>query len=175
MGNCCGKKTHESEEYNSNQSIQSSQDITYVQNTYVLSNCTIQNTPKFYPEIKDAYVIKVYDGDTITIAAPVLNAHMKIYKFSVRILGIDCPEIKSKCKDEKYVAVKAKEFAEKTLLHKSIRLNNITYDKYGRLLADIFIDEILYKDMLLQNHLAYEYFGKTKNPPPNWVKYYQGK
>lgn len=48
--------------------------------------------------IFDAKVIKVYDGDTITV---VFNYNNKYYKWNCRLNGIDTPEIKSNNEDEK--------------------------------------------------------------------------
>ena len=60
----------------------------------------IGNIPKYVPEINQGRVIKVYDGDTITVAGYVKN-NPQLFKFSVRLHGIDCPEIKSKKSNDK--------------------------------------------------------------------------
>ena len=67
-----------------------------------------ENTKPFIPNIKYAKVIKVYDGDTITIAAKIHPLDSNYYRFSVRLAHIDCPELKTKNKDEKNYAEKAK-------------------------------------------------------------------
>ena len=56
-----------------------------------------KDTVPFTLPLKNGYVIKVYDGDTITIAnrLPLINDDT-IYRFSVRLNGIDTPEIKGK-------------------------------------------------------------------------------
>jgi len=63
-----------------------------------------ENTEKYIPPIKKGRVIKIYDGDTITIAAKLPNFYFwnksPIYRFNIRLNGIDCPEIKSKNKTE---------------------------------------------------------------------------
>lgn len=141
-----------------------------------IENSVIKDIPRFKPELKYAYVIKVYDGDTITIIAPVLNVkNNRIFKFSVRIFGIDCPELRTKDTMEKKYALKAKEFACDILLYKHIELKNVAYDKYGRILASIYIDSKNYETLILQQGLAYKYFGKTKEPPKCWEKYYISK
>ena len=63
--------------------------------------CSSQNikwrdTTAFVPPISGGRVIKVYDGDTITIANYMPYANSPLYRFSVRINGIDCPEIKTR-------------------------------------------------------------------------------
>jgi len=67
---------------------------------------------KYVPEINTGRVIKVYDGDTITIAGKV-RYNPKIFKFSVRLNGLDCPEMKTKDSKEKLIAVKARDYVSK--------------------------------------------------------------
>lgn len=55
----------------------------------------------FVPPVKEGRVIKVYDGDTITIAASLPIPDTPLYRFSVRLRGIDAPEMKGKNEDEK--------------------------------------------------------------------------
>jgi len=58
-----------------------------------------------------AKVIKVYDGDTFTVEAypwPGLEA-----KASVRVDGVDTPEIRGKCEAEKKKAIEAREWKTK--------------------------------------------------------------
>lgn len=54
----------------------------------------------YIPEIYYGKVIKVYDGDTITIVTQLYNGDVtpktELSKFNVRILGIDTPELKNK-------------------------------------------------------------------------------
>ena len=57
--------------------------------------------PHFVPMLTGGRVIKCYDGDTITIAAYLPFKESELYKFSVRINGIDCPEIKGQTANEK--------------------------------------------------------------------------
>ena len=52
-----------------------------------------------------------YDGDTCYIIIKALPK--KLEKMSVRILGIDTPEIRGKCAEEKELAIKARVFANK--------------------------------------------------------------
>jgi micrococcal nuclease len=148
--------------------------VKYTYNPDVIQNYNLQNTIKFYPHIEKGYVIDVYDGDTFTIATPVLNTKNNyVYRFSVRVQGVDCPELRTKDKDEKYVALKAKEFAESVLLHKHIILKNIQYDKYGRILACVFVDNKNYSELLIHSKLAVEYNGNTKCSPKNWRSFYE--
>ena len=95
------------------------------------------DTIPFIPPIEKGKVIKVYDGDTITIASPLPYHNSPIYRFSVRLNGIDCPEITSKIDSEKQCANIAKAEMESLVMGKMIYLQNIKIEKYGRILADV--------------------------------------
>ena len=127
---------------------------------------------KFIPPITGGRVIACYDGDTITIASKLPYKNSELYKFAVRINGIDCPEIRSKNKNEKKCAYIAKNKIEDLLLNKIIKLENVNTEKYGRLLADVIINNISVGDWLLEQNLAVKYEGKAKTPPDDWMEYY---
>lgn len=140
----------------------------------LIKKYTINSTTKFIPDIRYGKVVKVYDGDTITIIAPVLNSSShSIHKFSIRLLGIDCPEIKTKNSQEKKIAIIARELLESKILDKYIYLNNISYDKYGRILAEVYYDGQNMCDFMLDKRVAVKYNGGTKSIPKNWEKFYK--
>jgi micrococcal nuclease len=140
-----------------------------------IKNYNYDNTEIFIPDIKYAYVIKVYDGDTFTIGTKLKGHKDKLFRFSIRIKGIDCPELRTKDFTEKEIALLAKYFViEKIREHENIvKLDNIIYDKYGRLCADVYVGNILLKDLIINNRLGVEYYGGTKNTPKNWRNYYE--
>ena len=112
-------------------------------------------------------IISVYDGDTFR--ANIKGLPDIIGKnIAIRILGIDTPEIKGKCEEEKVVAIKARDFSRKALFNaKTITLKNLKRDKYFRLLADVYFDDTDLADALLVNNLAVKYSGKKKS---SWCK-----
>lgn len=116
-------------------------------------------------------VIKVYDGDTITIASKLPYDASPLYRLSVRLNGLDCPEMKSGSKEEHDAAVLARDFVADLILNKYVTLDNIRSEKYGRILADVYIDEMCVNDMLIKERLAVKYDGKTKIKPRSWLKY----
>lgn len=81
--------------------------------------------------------VHVYDGDTIHIVI-FLNLEDK-FKFVVRLDGIDTAEIRTKDKKEKAHALAAKQFVEEACLGEIILLRCHGTEKYGRLLADVFV------------------------------------
>ena len=128
----------------------------------------------FIPNISEGRVIKCYDGDTITLAAYPYK-ESELYKFSVRLNGIDCPEIRSKIHSEKQCALLAKATIESKILNKMIILKNVKTEKYGRLLADIYLKDEPTTSIalwMIEQKLAVKYDGKKKISPENWMKYY---
>lgn len=139
---------------------------------FELYDVKYEDTEPFIPPITHGKVIKVYDGDTITIAAMLPYEDSILYRFSVRINGIDCPEMRTKDKDEKKCALMAKSVIMEKAMDKIVLLENMQIEKYGRILADVICDGESLGDILLNARLAIKYNGGTKKPPDNWIKYY---
>ena len=131
-----------------------------------------KNTVPFVPPITNGYVIKVYDGDTITIASKLPFKNSPVYRFPVRLIGIDAPEIHGKNDDEKEAAKAAQQALENLILHQTVNLKNVTTEKYGRILANVYLKEIDVSDWMLKNKYVVSYDGGTKQPPNSWLKYH---
>ncbi len=131
-----------------------------------------KNTTPFIVPLKKGTVVKVYDGDTITVAntLPIIDDDT-IYRFSVRLNGIDTPEIKGKNEDEKQAAKNARDALSKLILHKEIELKNVSSEKYGRLLADIYLGDIHLNQWMINERYAVKYDGGHKECPESWLKY----
>jgi len=138
----------------------------------ILSIIEWEQTIPFIPPIHEGQVIKVYDGDTITIAAKLPYDESPLYRFSVRLLGIDSPEIKGKTPQEKEAAKKSQNALENLILNKIVYLKDMSNEKYGRILANVYVDvdvdssenQIHVNKWMLDNKYAHEYDGKTKTP-----------
>lgn len=132
-----------------------------------------EDTVEFTFPIKGGRVIKVYDADTITIASKLPYDDSPMYRLSVRLNGIDTPEMKGKgiLDDEKEAAKNARDFVSNLVLNKYVRLDNIESEKYGRILADVYIGNIHLNEILLKERFAVKYDGGTKIKPTSWLKY----
>lgn len=150
----------------------------YVYNLYIknkLSKINCSNTPwlSLDGDIILARVSDVYDGDTITI---IFNFSGSFFKEKCRLENIDTAEIRTKNLDEKKFALETKTFLSNLILDKIIYIKCGKWDKYGRLLGTLYINENdinnnhSINNMLLNNGMAYEYNGKTKNEFINWKK-----
>jgi micrococcal nuclease len=122
--------------------------------------------------LKTGKVIRVYDGDTITIASRVPGLYNSpIYKFSIRLNGIDAPEMTGKDADEKEIAIKARDALTAKILGREIRLENIQTEKYGRLLTDIYFGNTHINKWMIEERYAVVYDGGKKVIPTSWKKY----
>jgi micrococcal nuclease len=104
-----------------------------------------------------------YDGDTCYIS--ISSLPKSLHKMSIRVLGIDTPEIRGKCKKEKELALKARVFANETFrAAKVIKFLDLKWDKYGgRILSNVYLDGYLYADMIINEGLARPYDGGKKD------------
>lgn len=153
----------------------------------IFKNYTIK-TPRFTLNGLKTYgrVVDVIDGDSLTIILPVYNDY---YKFNVRLNGIDASELHSQDDQLKQNALNARNtilnliMGEDMILKeqhnftkieiqdmlekqpKLVWIECLEFDKYGRLLAEIYItkdkDSSL-SEYLLEKHLVYKYYGGKK-------------
>ena len=134
-----------------------------------LDKITYENTTPFIPPITTGKVVKVYDGDTFTLAAKLPNTSGPVYRFTVRLNGIDTPEIKGKTTTEKELAKRARDALHAVIMNKIVVLKNVTTEKYGRLLAEVYVDETFcVNEYMITNKFAVKYDGGTKERPDDW-------
>jgi len=99
-------------------------------------------------------VVYIYDGDTVKLS----NGE------KVRYIGIDTPEMNYNNPPAEYFAQEAKEYNAKLVLGKKVKLefDVVKRDKYGRLLAYVYIDgKHISQDMIERG------FAKVLMIPPN--------
>ena len=126
------------------------------------------STAKSFGDYQNPIYVRNYDGDTITFNLP--NLHPIIgEKISVRVNGIDTPEIKGNCEKEKYDAQQAKEMVADILKNaEQITLKNIERGKYFRIAANVLVDGEDLGDMLVEAGVAVKYDGGKKSH--KWCK-----
>ena len=106
--------------------------------------------------------ISVYDGDTLH-AGFLVKKHP--FQFTIRLNGIDTPEMRTKNLKEKDMAIAARDHLRSLILDKVVYFMIHDFDKYGRLLADIYITDKESKsvtDMMLEAGHGYSYNGGKK-------------
>lgn len=137
-----------------------------------------------------ARLVEFFDGDTCKVVFPFANND--VHKVIVRVNGIDTPEMKSKDPTVQTWAVKARNrmlslvapdvfevdgnYSKKdiTKLLKEniciIWLDTLAFDRYGRLLADLYFSPTDTKSLqaiCIEEGYAKAYSGKTKK---QWVQ-----
>lgn len=117
---------------------------------------------KSFGDYEGAIYVRNYDGDTITFNLPGLHPIIG-EKISIRVNGIDTPEIRGKCEKEKYDAQQAKEMVAEILKDaEQIVLKNMERGKYFRIAADVIVDGENLSDMLIEAGMAVMYSGGKK-------------
>jgi len=169
MSGCANTKKQNDED-----SLNSSEDFDNVFDGIKNNELWMHTTP-FVAPIKKGRVIKVYDGDTITIAAKLpTTIESPLYRFSVRLNGIDTPELKTKNEVEKRVALQARDALSSKILYRDVELRNVQTEKYGRLLAGIWLENECLNEWMIKQRFAVKYDGGTKVIPENWEDYHNG-
>ena len=103
-----------------------------------------------------------YDGDSCTISIPGLPSVFGD-KLGLRLVGIDTPEMKGKCEEERALAKQAKAFLNSRLESaQDITVEFVARDKYFRVLALIIADGMDLADAMVEAGLARNYYGDTK-------------
>ena len=129
----------------------------------MMGSALAQKTPR--GETYDTQILRVSDGDTIVISARFLPAPLKP-ELAVRIYGVDTPEKghRAQCPSEAQRGEAASAWT-KQLIASGTRFQVTLYawDKFGgRVLGDILVDGRSVRAGLIQNGLAREYYGDTK-------------
>ena len=117
---------------------------------------------KNYGHLNNVEFIECYDGDTCYFNIPEWHALVG-ERLPVRLLGIDTPEIKGKCQQEKLLAKQAKHWINERLHNaKQIELRQIQRGKYFRVVAEIWADGENINQALINKSFAVTYQGKNK-------------
>lgn len=126
-----------------------------------LFNCTAKNTPyfSFNGETFQCKCVSVYDGDTVTV---IFDTFGQFFKHRIRLSGIDTPEIRTKNENEKKLGFEVRDFLREKILDKIITIKCGDFDKYGRLLGDLFLDGVNLNKLLVEKKYAYNYDGGAK-------------
>ena len=117
---------------------------------------------EYYGDLVVEKYISAYDGDTFRVDVarihPLIGRNMPI-----RLRGVDTPEIRGKCDEEKALAIKARDFVRDLLANaESIILQNIERGKYFRIVADVSVDSVDLARTLIQKKLGTAYDGGKK-------------
>lgn len=108
----------------------------------------------------DALVVSCYDADTFTLDID-LGFHITMRE-TVRLNGIDTPELRTKNAKEKHHGYKARDYVRGLILGQIVEIEVFKEDKYGRYLVDVIMGDTTLTEMLVSKGYGYRYDGGTK-------------
>lgn len=110
-----------------------------------------------------ADVLEVVDGDTLRVRAHIWLG--QTIELLVRIRGIDAPELRGRCGDERALAAAARRALGLSLAGSEVTLQDIEADKYhGRVVADVGGPGADLADALRRSGLVRDYAGGRRLP-----------
>ena len=109
-------------------------------------------------------VVRVIDGDTVVVDID-LGFGIEMRNQTIRLRGVDTPEVRTRDAVEKMYGNIAKEYVEYMLFAQEesegyVVLKSYTYSgKYGRTLGDFIVKESSLVEMLIDEHAGVEYIA----------------
>lgn len=104
----------------------------------------------------NAKVVGVIDGDTVIV----LTSDNE--QIRVRLEGIDCPE------SDQDFGQRAKQAASDLCFKKNVRIEQSGTDRYGRMLAFVYVGEVCVNEELIKQGMAWHF--KKYNQDPGLAK-----
>lgn len=106
----------------------------------------------------NAVVTGVYDGDSVTVDVD-LGFNTWIMNMKLRLYGIDTPEIRTRDTEEKVAGLLARDYLRSLILNKKVCVvtEKDKTGKYGRYLAEIYLDGVNINQQLLARGYAEKY------------------
>lgn len=109
-------------------------------------------------------VVSVYDGDTVKIVFPLTDKEPeRLFKWNCRLINVDTPELRTKNKKEKEFGKKVRDMLREKILNNVVNVKCLDFDKYGRLLVEIFYEGVSVNQWLIDNNYAKVYQGGKKS------------
>lgn len=108
-----------------------------------------------------AKIVSSYDGDSFHA---IFKFKGTFYNWNCRLDGIDTPELRTKNKLEKKHAIKARDRLRDLILNKIVTIKCGKFDKYGRLLTKVYINDTNVANELIKHGFGKKYDGGKKEP-----------
>lgn len=159
MGACLPSKCSDE----NSQHSQHSQQLTLEQRLQAIDLKTVPKVP-FQNQFTMTRIEEVYDGDTVKIIVMFSETPVR---FSLRILGIDTPELKhgeGRLPQEHLAAVKVRDYVKSLFPTNIAKVRIHDWDKYGgRVLGDLFLQTgENVSEILIKGGWARPYRGEKK-------------
>tara|TARA_B100000768_G_scaffold181605_1_gene205330 strand:- start:28266 stop:28697 length:432 start_codon:yes stop_codon:yes gene_type:complete len=107
-------------------------------------------------------VVRVIDGDTVVVDID-LGFGIEMRNQTIRLRGVDTPEVRTRDDIEKMYGNIAKDYVEHMLLsqeetHGYVVLKSYSFSgKYGRTLGDFIVEGSSLASMIIEEHVGVEY------------------
>ena len=110
--------------------------------------------------------LRVYDGDTVKVSIFELGMNVNLANQSIRMEGIDTPELRGSEPYEKALAYQSRDLL-KSILEEAevISFTSRKSGKFGRLIGRIYADGKDVNQMMIDSGLARPYDGTGKREP----------
>ncbi|MCX5512260.1 nuclease [Kaistia algarum] len=122
---------------------------------FLAAALALQPTPA-HPASEDRLQVgeslRVVDGDTVRLGAE-----------RIRLIGLDAPELHGKCREEKRLAMRARDRLAELLATDDVEIiRSVRLDKYRRTLAIVRADGVDVARVLISEGLARPYHGERR-------------
>ncbi len=101
---------------------------------------SITFTESLFASLPKVFINNCYDGDTCTTSTGE----------KIRLACIDTPELKGKNADI-ILAKKARNFLNDLVANKEVSIRRVTFDRYGRTVAELYKDEINIQELIVES------------------------
>lgn len=129
---------------------------------FMMTKFDVVNADEDHHKKYNYEISRVIDGDTVELKVDWLPVELGD-NISLRINGIDAPEIRGKCYEEYLKALRSKVFLRE-MIDDAQKYRIVIYDKdkYFRLVGDIIIDNEYASTLMIKSELARPYNGRSK-------------
>lgn len=103
--------------------------------------------------------VKVIDGDTISIRGE-----------NIRVLGINAPELRGQCREEKVRALRARSRLTSLLKDSNVVIDRDGFDRYRRTLASVSVSGVPVGEILRREGLARKWVQEYRGQEEPWCQ-----
>lgn len=130
---------------------------------YLAGILILWTTAVFATTYDQLYVRRVVDGDTFHASVTIWPRHE--VTTSIRINGLDTPEMRGKCPIEKEKAREAQKALAEILSVGGVELRNVVIGKYaGRVVADVYVSGTNVTEAMIAKGMGRAYTGGKREP-----------
>lgn len=121
--------------------------LNYISKIVLVISLAVFVSYRLYPKYESYKSVEVMSGDTLK-----LDRSQPMF----RLVGIDAPDRRGKYSPVEPLADRAAEYLETLIGGRDIRIEHDTekYDKYGRMLGYVFVDNLFINEMMVKEGLA---------------------